>query len=514
MCRRLVFSLCGILAYATFHLAEIAVAAEVPLAVSAVGAVAPRPALIPQPANVEWREGAFAIPANAAIAPGAFTNAARFLSAALNIPVRAGRQALSFAQKDRLPAEGYELEVSTSGFTIHASSDAGAFYALQTLRQLRSAEGALPCVAIRDAPRFQWRGLMLDCSRTFQPLSYLHQTIDRLAAYKMNVLHLHLTDDQGWRLEIKKYPELTQKGARFPERFHEPETTQGFYTQEQMRELVAYAAARHVVLVPEIEMPGHSLAVLCAKPELSCAGGPFEIFPFFKGPSVTPDIYCAGNEAVFDFMSNVLAEVTGIFPSAVIHIGGDEAPKERWMKCPRCQQRLREAGLKDEEQLQAWFNQRIETVLNAAGRRLIGWDEIMAGGLTPGAIVMSWRGTKGGEAAALAGHDAVMSPTSHCYFDYTYKVTSTQKVYSYEPVPATLPADKVKHILGVQANFWSHIDRTPQRVDFQVYPRLLALAERSWSPQSCRDWQDFWARLQQHRSPLARMGVNFNASDM
>ena len=446
------------------------------------------PALIPMPASVEWQDGA--LPAN-----------------------RASAAAIRRVHIDGCPAEGYELQITTSGAVVRSSSAAGEFYAEQTLKQLRAADGSLPCVAIRDAPRFPWRGLMLDCSRTFQSVEYLRKTIDRLAAYKMNVLHLHLTDDQGWRLEIKKYPELTRKGARFPDKYHEPEARQGFYTQDQMRELVAYAAQRHVTIVPEIEMPGHSLAALSVMPQLSCTGGPFEIFPFFKGPGMTSDIYCAGNEEVFTFMSNVLAEVAAIFPSTVVHIGGDEAPKARWKKCPRCQQRMKEHGLKNEEQLQAWFNQRVEQMLKASGRRLIGWDEIMAGGLTPGSMVMSWRGTQGGEAAALAGHDVVMSPTSHCYFDYSYKQISTETVYSYEPVPAALPADKTRYILGAQANFWSHIDRTPERTDFQIYPRVLALAERVWSPQNCRVWQKFHARLQSQQARLAAMGVNYNASE-
>jgi len=467
------------------------------------------PALIPQPAAVQWREGVFRAGEKISVAAGPFTNEARLL----NLPIDEAAGTIRFVAVAGLPPEGYELDVATTGAILRASSPAGAFYAAQTLLQLRSPDHSFPCVAIRDAPRFSWRGLMLDCSRTFQSADYLRKTIDRLAAYKMNVLHLHLTDDQGWRLEIKKYPELTQKAARFPDQFHEPETVQGFYSQEQMRELVAYAASRHVTIVPEIEMPGHSLAALSVFPQLSCAGGPFEIFPFFKGPNITPDIYCAGNEEVFTFMSNVLAEVAAVFPSAVVHIGGDEAPKDRWKKCPRCQQRMKELGLQNEEQLQAWFNQRVEKMLNASGRRLIGWDEILEGGLTPGAMVMSWRGTKGGETAALAGHDVVMSPTSHCYFDYAYKVTSTQKVYAYEPIPAGLPADKARHILGAQANFWSHIDRTPERTDFQIYPRLLALAERTWSPQDCRDWQDFQVRLQSHHTRLAALGVHFNADE-
>lgn len=466
------FPMIGILALGVFQSLELFAAEP----------VSAHPALIPMPARVEWRSGT--------------TTAA-----------------VPFVHADELPAEGYEIDIAATGAVVRTSAPAGAFYAGQTLQQLRAADGSLPCVSIHDEPRFAWRGLMLDCSRTFQSPAYLRQTIDRMAAYKLNVLHLHLTDDQGWRLEIRKYPELTAKGSRFPAKFNEPEATQGFYTQDEMRALVAYAAERNVTLVPEIEMPGHSLAALSARPELSCTGGPFEIYPFFKGPGITPDIYCAGNEAVFDFMSNVLAEVVAIFPSTIVHIGGDEAPKSRWKACSRCQARMKELGLKNEEHLQAWFNQRVERMLHARGRRLIGWDEIMAGGLTPGSLVMSWRGTAGGEAAARAGHDVVMSPTSHCYFDYSYKQIGIERVYAYEPVPAGLSADQVRHILGAQANFWSHIDRTPARTDAQLFPRLIALAERTWSPQTCRDWPDFLRRLSAHKSRLAELKIAANREE-
>jgi hexosaminidase len=351
---------------------------------------------------------------------------------------------------------------------------------------------------------------MLDCSRTFQSPGYIRRTIDRMSFYKMNVLHLHLTDDQGWRLEIRKYPELTVKGARFPERYAEPPAHQGFYSQAEMRDLISYAAARSVTIVPEIEMPGHALAALSCFPGLSCSGGPFEIYPFFKGPNITNDIFCAGNDGTFEFLENILGEVAALFPSEFVHVGGDEAPKDSWNKCPKCRARIQSEGLKDEHELQSWFMRRVEKTLLKHGKRLIGWDEILEGGLAPGAAVMSWRGTSGGIAAANTGHAVVMSPTSHCYFDYTYEKIDSRRAYSFEPVPADLPADKVRHILGLQANFWSHIDREPEKVDRQLFPRLLAIAERGWSAKEAVDWADFSRRLRYHLAQLDRLGVRYN----
>jgi hexosaminidase len=400
---------------------------------------------------------------------------------------------------------GYTLDVTPSGIAITAADAVNVFYARQTLAQL-TVSNRVPCVRITDYPRFSWRGLMLDCSRTFQSLEYLHQTVDRMAAYKMNVLHLHLTDDQGWRIEIKKHPELTRKAARFSPKYNEPESHQGFYTQAQLCELVTYAAQRGVTIVPEIEMPGHSLEVLVCHPELSCAGKiPDDIFPFSKGPNITPDIFCAGNEATFAFLQDVIDEVVEIFPSRFIHIGGDEAPKARWKACPKCQARIKAEGLKDEQELQSYFIRRIEKYINGKGRRLIGWSEILQGGLAPNAAVMDWIG--GADNATRDGHDAVMSPTSHCYFDYPYSAISAERAYGFEPC-AGLPAAQAARILGLQANFWSHIDREPDRVDQQLFPRLLSLAERGWSPAGVRDWPAFRTRLRAQVSRLRAMGVH------
>ncbi len=417
-----------------------------------------------------------------------------------------------------LPAEGYTLTVTASGAVISASDEAGAFYGFQTLRQLLPVpafaaarqEGVrwrAPAVTVRDAPRFSWRGLMLDCSRTFQSPEYLRKTMDRMAVYKLNVLHLHLTDDQGWRIEIRKYPELTRKGARFAAKYGEPEENQGFYTREEMRALIAYARARQITIVPEIEMPGHSMAALACYPHLSCRERQQEIYPFGKGPTLSADSFCAGKEVVFAFFADVLAEVAELFPSEFIHVGGDEVLKDAWKACPECQARIKAEGLKDEKELQSYFIRRAEKIVRGHGKRLIGWDEILEGGLAPNATVMSWRGIRGGVAAARAGHDVVMSPHSHCYFDYAYTSIDTERVYAYEPVPEELTAAEARHILGVQANFWSHLARTPERVDAQLFPRLLALAEVAWSPEAGRAYPRFRNGLAPQLERLSLMGV-------
>ena len=491
--------------------------------------------VIPKPAQVAVADGRFVITKDAAIGHDAGgAAAARLLADALkarcnlDLPLRAGGTgALALTVDPALPlgGEGYRLAVSNEGIALTAATPTGLLWGVQTLLQLLPIERVVglprdqiewrvPAVTIEDRPRFGWRGLMLDCSRTFQSVDYLRKTLDRMAAYKLNVLHLHLTDDQGWRLEIRKHPELTAKGARFAAKYNEPAAHQGFYTQAEMRELIAYAAARGITIVPEIELPGHSLAALSVYPHLSCAGGPFEIYPFFKGDGITRDLFCAGNDATFAFFEEVLAEVAALFPSTFVHIGGDEAPKDRWKACPKCQARIKAEGLKDEHELQSWFIRRAEKILARHGKRLIGWDEILEGGLAPSATVMSWRGTKGGIAAARAGHDVVMSPTSHCYFDYSYRQIDTAKAYAFEPVPAELTAEQAKHVLGLQANFWSHIDRELSRVDRQLFPRLLALAERGWSPQETRDGPDFAWRARIHLARLDELGIAYDRAPL
>ncbi len=488
----------------------------------------PGPALIPRPASVQPCEGAFALdPSTGILHSPVAEPAARRLQAALEDvtglalslgPLESGAARairLELGESGDAGPEAYRLEVDPARITLRASDPAGLFYAGQTLVQLldRAEEPgswAVPCVRVRDAPRFAWRGLMLDCSRTFQSLEYLRQTIDRMAFYKMNVLHLHLTDDQGWRLEIRSHPDLTERGARFPDHWNEPPEHHGYYTQEEMRALIRYAADRQITIVPEIETPGHALAALSVYPELSCTGGPFEIHPFFKGAHIHEDIFCAGNDDTFGFLEDVLAEVIALFPSEVIHVGGDEAPKGRWEACPKCQARIRTEGLENEEELQSWFIGRLGRFVEGRGKRIIGWDEILQGGLPAGAAVMSWRGVEGGIAAARAGHDVVMSPTSHCYFDYTYERIDTRRAWSYEPVPEELDATPARHILGVQANFWSHINREPEEVDAQIFPRLLGIAERGWSPAAAGTWEDFRERVQAHLPHLEAMGIRYH----
>lgn len=411
-----------------------------------------------------------------------------------------------------LGAEGYALTVSPTSIVIRAMGAAGFFYAAQTLRQMlpASRRGALlPCVRIVDRPRFGWRGLMVDCSRTFWRRAYLERIIDLLALYKMNVLHLHLTDDQGWRMEIKSHPRLTQVASRFASKYHEPPGREGFYTQDDIRALVRYAARRHVTIVPELEMPGHCNAALVAYPDLSCAGGHYEIYPYSIGPGIQTDVLCPGNERAFSVMEDALDEVMRLFPSRYIHIGGDECPKDRWKACPKCQARMRAEGLKNEDELQSYFVRRIGRYIASRGRRMIGWDEILEGGLAPGAAVMSWRGVAGGIAAARMGHPVVMSPTTHCYFDYSYDSIWTQRVYSYEPVPPELTQAQSRLVLGAQANIWTHIARTEPEVDRQVFPRLLALAEVTWSPASRKDWPDFRRRLATQKARLTALGVPY-----
>lgn len=483
--------------------------------------------LIPRPVRLVRDPGVFVIrPSTPIVADGQSEPQACLLRELvrsltrldLTITRQSPEPAIRLALVSSLPGNrpgAYRLRVQPDQAVLEAADAGGLVSGIQTIAQLLAAEapgeesGSLPCVTIHDYPRFRWRGLMLDCSRTFQAPDYIRKTIDRLSYYKMNVLHLHLTDDQGWRLEIEKYPDLTRKGATFPARYGEPAAYQGFYSRKEMAALIAYAAARNVTLVPEIEMPGHSLAALSCYPELSCAGGPFEIYPFFRGPGITRDILCAGNDRTFEFIDAVLREVASLFPSRFVHVGGDEAPKDAWKKCPKCQTRMKSEGLRSEEELQGWFMRRVETTLQKYDKQLIGWDEILEGGLAPGAAVMSWRATSGGTAAARAGHDLVMSPTSHCYFDYTYEQINSRRAHSFEPVPEGMSEEEARHILGLQANFWSHIDREPEKVDAQLFSRLLSIAERGWSPRETDGWEEFSRRLSVHLRQLERMGVRF-----
>ena len=425
--------------------------------------------------------------------------------------------------------EGYQLDVTPGGIDLRAGSPDGLFYGMQTLRQLY-AGGEVPCVSIRDNPRFGYRGLHLDVSRHFFSKEEVMKLLDVMSFYKLNTLHMHLTDAGGWRIEIDKYPKLTSETAFRTEsdwrkwwdgrdRKYLPEGTPGayggYYTKEDIREIVKHAASKHINIIPEIEFPGHSEEVLMAYPELSCSGKPYQNGDF-----------CIGNEKSFTFMEDVLAEVIDLFPSEYIHVGGDEAGKSAWKKCPKCQALMTEKGMKSVDELQSYMIHRAEEFLNSKDRRLIGWDEILEGGLAPEATVMSWRGEDGGIKAARMGHDVVMTPGNYMYLDFYQADPKTQpyaiggytpikKVYSYDPVPAdSLTAEECRHILGVQANTWTEYIQTPEHLEYMMFPRALAVAEIGWTPQELRTWEDFKPRMNAHISKLQGMGIRtFTLSD-
>ena len=434
--------------------------------------------------------------------------------------------------------ESYRLDVTRRGVAITAPRPAGLFYGLQTLRALLEAERtrtsagtsaatvSLRGVHVADAPRFSYRGLHLDVGRHFMPVSFVKRYIDLMSRYKYNTFHWHLTEDQGWRIEIKKYPRLTQVGGCRKE-------TQlgrsrgaavgdsirycGSYTQDEVRDVVAYAKSHYITVIPEIEMPGHSKAALTAYPELGCGPGPYEVRTTW---GVDENIFCP-KEETFTFLENVLTEVMALFPSTYIHIGGDEAPKTVWQRSPIAQEVIKRENLKDEHELQSYFIRRMEKFLNAHGRQLIGWDEILEGGLAPKATVMSWRGINGGIAAARENHDVVMTPTSHTYFDYVqgdgrFEPTNVgsylpiEKVYSFDPaVPDSLTPEQARHVIGTQAQLWTEYMNNTGQVEYMAYPRALALAEVAWSPKSARDFESFRRRLLPRLLGLDRLGVNY-----
>ncbi|ATC23446.1 beta-hexosaminidase [Caulobacter vibrioides] len=420
--------------------------------------------------------------------------------------------------------EAYKLDINAKGATIAAAKRAGLFYGAMSLWQLATpdeAKGpvALPAASIEDAPRFAWRGLMIDSARHYQSLDTLKAVIDAMAAHKLNTFHWHLVDDQGWRLEIKKYPKLTQVAAwrRNPGAAVRYPKYGGFYTQDQARELVAYAAARNITVVPEIETPGHALAPIVAYPQLGTAPpdaskmGDWGIFPWLYNT----------DDATFAFLDDVLNEVMDIFPSTFIHVGGDEAIKDQWKASPKVQAKIKELGLKDEHELQSWFIQRVGKSLEKRGRRLIGWDEILEGGLAPNATVMSWRGIDGAIAAAKQGHDTVLSPHPVLYLDHRQSasaeeptgrghISSLKDVYAFDPAPVQLTPDERKHILGVQANVWTEHMQTDQRMQLMAFPRAVALAERAWSPEASADWDGFAKRLPAEMARLKVLGVAAN----
>jgi len=512
-------------------------------------------AVIPRPQAVALGRGSFTLTARTTIwSDKADSAVARQFARALapatgyDLPVRLGASGSgnrivfrrATVRDTTLGAEGYRLDVRPGVVTVTTATPAGAFYATQTIRQLlppaifreaRVAETAwtIPSVNIEDHPRFKWRGAHLDVARHFMPKEFVKKYIDLLALHKLNTFHWHLTDDQGWRIEIKKYPRLTEVGAwrdrtlvGRPQRdsaanVFDNKRHGGFYTQDDVREIVAYARDRFVTVVPEIEMPGHAQAAIAAYPELGNLGDMIKpwtmwgVSPYILNPSDT----------TIAFMRDVLTEVMALFPSPFIHVGGDEAIKPQWKASPRAQARMKELGLKDENELQSWFIKQMDSFLTAHGRRLVGWDEILEGGLAPNAVVMSWRGTVGGIAASRAGHDVVMTPGSHTYFDH-YQSAKTDSepvaiggflpidtVYSYEPVPAELEPQFASHILGAQAQVWTEYIEGPKNVEYMAFPRLAALAEVLWTSRERRDFADFSARLSVHRTRLDALDVNY-----
>ncbi len=492
--------------------------------------------IIPVPVRLDRKDGAFIIDSKTQlIADKDVMDEARYLAEALSpalghpfsIEVRSSdskiKNAILFIQDSSLKdlgEEGYILDVEKDLIQVRALKAAGIFYGCQTIRQLLPVEifsstkvsgvtWSVPCVRIEDKPRYEWRGQLFDCCRHYFSKETVKRAIDLMALHKMNRLHWHLTEDQGWRIEIKKYPKLTEVGAWRKEQ--DGSRYGGFYTQDDVREVVAYAASRHILVVPEIEMPGHSSAALASYPELGCTGGPYQVESSW---GVFPDVYCAGNDRAFEFIQDVLDEVLALFPSTYIHIGGDECPKERWKVCPKCQARIKKENLKDESELQSYFIKRIDRYLTQKGRRLIGWDEILEGGLSPNAIVQSWRGVKGGIEAANQNHEVVMSPTSHCYLDYAFTVISLEKAYSYEPIPGGLAAEKAHLIKGLEGNIWTEHVLDQDRLDFQVYPRLSALAEAGWSPRENRIWEDFESRMIPHMKRFEKLGVKYGFDEL
>jgi hexosaminidase len=512
------------------------------------------PSIIPAPQKLESRPGTFYLqPKTQILVDMPSRDTGQYLAERLrkstgynwslvsSAEPRSARGAIVLTAKGAKPgwgAEGYELTVTQGSVVICASAPAGMFYGVQTLLQLLppniygslslpGEEWPVPCVHIEDQPRFPWRGLLLDVARHFFTKQEVKQLLDAMALHKLNTLQLHLTDDQGWRLEIKQYPRLTEVGAwRKDAGFGlDPKASTtygpdgrygGYYTQADIRELVAYARARHITIVPEIEMPGHASAALSAFPELSCTGGPYT--PNAEG-GVFAGVYCAGKEETYEFLQNVLGEVIELFPGTYVHIGGDEVPKDNWQKCPRCQARIKQEGLKSEHELQSYFVRRIEKIINNRGRNLIGWSEIREGGLAQNAAVMDWIG--GAVEAASAGHNVVMTPTGFCYLDY-YQSTNhatepkaiggyvpLSKVYAFDPIPAKLDPQYQSRILGAQGNLWTEYIPNFKQVQYMLFPRLSALAEVSWSPQAMRNGTDFNRRLEMQFQRFDQLGINY-----
>lgn len=526
--------------------------------------------IIPKPKFIELKKGSFVItPATVIVSNDInlqstinFFN--RHLKTYYGFELKIVKKAFkNYIQFEKKPTEWptfngqYVLKSSLERVIVNANTYSGVFYGMQTLIQLLPTENlnsslrfykvTIPQIIIEDEPRFQYRGMHLDIGRHFQPVAFIKRYIDFLAYHKLNKFHWHLTEDQGWRIEIKKYPELTNIGSkrngtiigRYPGKGNDNKPHEGFYTQAQVKEVVQYAKERFVEVIPEIEMPGHSSAAIAAYPWLSCfpekptaipanmisaksieeqKNGRIKLVQETWG--VFDDVFCAGNDSVFTFLQNVIDEVIPLFPSNYFHIGGDECPKTHWKICTRCQQRMKELGLKDEHKLQSWFVQRIEKYLNSKGKTLIGWDEILEGGLAPNAIVMSWRGEAGGIEAAKQKHQVIMTPGKPVYFDHSQSKNEDsvtiggynpiEAVYAYDPVPKELNEEEGKYVLGAQANVWTEYMNNTKKIEYMIFPRMAALSEVLWSKKENKSWDDFEKRLPVQMKRYEMMGLNYS----
>lgn len=532
------------------------------IAASAFAANEKACSIIPRPQKVELRDGAFVLRASSHILieenQGALaTDTANYLAERLRrstgYPLKVATRSRESSAENAIllttngtasvsSAEGYELTVTRASVIIHARAPAGFFYGVQSLLELLPPEifaakpaayksWLLPAVDIVDQPRFAWRGFLLDVGRHFFTKEEVKRLLDLMALHKLNTFHWHLTDDQGWRLEIKKYPRLTEVGAwrksigfglapQSSTAYDRQGRYGGYYTQADIRELVRYAESRHITIVPEIEMPGHASAALAAYPQFSCFGGPYS-----TDEGALPGVFCAGKDETFEFMQNVLAEVCELFPSKYIHIGGDEVSFENWKKCAKCQARKAGEGLKSDHELESYFIRRVEKFLNTQGRRLVGWSEIREGGLAQNATIMDWIG--GAVESAREGHDVVMTPTTYCYLDY-YQSTNNptvepkaiggflplEQVYAFEPVPANLQPQFRSHIIGAQANLWTEYIASLQHAEYMTLPRLCALAEIAWSPPELRNYDDFIGRLRIQARRFEQLGVNYRRASL
>lgn len=504
--------------------------------------------IIPVPVKTQVQKGEFVLPQKVVIsyqtADG--KNIAEYMADKLKASTgydvtvggKKGNISIQISHSMKMAEEGYRLTVTSKGVVIKAKTGKGAFYGMQSFMQLLPAQvesatkvsgvkWVAQCCDIQDAPRFGYRGFHLDPCRHFITVENVKKQLDIMSMFKVNTMHFHLTEDQGWRIEIKKYPKLTTVGGYRKKTIvgymwdnpTEWDTKRygGFYTQEDIKEVVAYAKKRFVEIIPEIEMPGHSVAALTAYPEYSCTGGPFEVEGRW---GVFNDIYCT-KESTFTFMQDILDEVVKLFPSSYIHLGGDEAPRIRWKNCVHCQERMKQEHLTKEAELQTYFINRIENYLNARGKKIIGWDEILEGGIPQRATVMSWRGEKGGIHAAKAGYDVIMSPNIYMYFNcFQFKgngrkignpnrVITLEKVYNYHPVPEALTADEAKHIKGVQANLWTEYMSALDEMEYMLYPRVAALSEVAWSKKEYKDYGKFCTRLESIRQHYDVLGINY-----